>query len=124
MGIRAREILEAPLDSLEVLSFAGSKPPLSCLNDGLQVSTGASLGRGTITISASDLQPAAEFIYQDQKLMLRVKDEVLQQIKRDIQSALKTYGGLGPEYFAHIRKLSARYWYELDRMKIFDQIEQ
>lgn len=123
MGIRAREILEAPLDSLEVLSFAGSTPPLSCLNDGLQVSTGASLGRGTIKISASNPQPAAEFIYRDEKLTLRVKDEILQQIKKDIQVALKKYGGLGPEYFAHIRRLSIRHWYELDRMKIFDQIE-
>ncbi len=124
MGIRAREILEAPLDSLEVISFAGSKPPLSCLNDGLQVSTGASLGRGTIKISTSKTQPAAEFIYKDQKLTLRVKDEILQQIKKDIQIALKKYGCLGPEYFAYIRKLSVRYWYELDRVKIFDQIEQ
>jgi len=122
MGIRAREILEAPLDSLEVLSFAGSKPPLSCLNDGLQVSTGASLGRGTIKISVSSPQPAAEFIFKDEKLTLRVRDEILQRIKKDIQSALKTYGGLGPEYFAHIRRLSIRYWYELDRMKIFDQV--
>ena len=124
MGIRAREILEAPLDSLEVRSFAGSTPPLSCFNDGLQVSTGASLGRGTIEISTSKTQPAAEFKYQDEKLTLIVKDEILQQIKRDIRSALKTYGGLGPEYFAHIRRLSVRYWYELDRDKIFDQIEQ
>ena len=28
MGIRAREILEAPFDTLKVVSFAGRKPPL------------------------------------------------------------------------------------------------
>ena len=120
MGIRAREILEAPLDSLQVVSFAGNKPPLSCFNDGLQVSTGASLGRGTITIKNSSFLPAAEFICRDQRLTLRVKEEIVQRIKRDIQAAIKKYGNLTPEYFTHIRKLSIKYWYDLERTKIFD----
>ena len=119
MGIRAREILEAPLNSLKVVSFAGNKPPLSCLNDGIQVSTGASLGRGTIKIAGSNFLPAAKFVYQDQRLILRVKEEILQKIKEDIQEAIKKYGNLSPEYFAHIRRLSIKYWYDLDRTKIF-----
>ena len=49
MGMRAREVLGAPFDELEVVSFSGYKPPFSCISDGLQVSTGASLGRATIT---------------------------------------------------------------------------
>ena len=49
MGVRAREILNAPFDHLEVISFAGYQPPFSCLNDGIQISTGSSLGRGTIS---------------------------------------------------------------------------
>ncbi len=50
MGIRAREILGSDLDELIVESFAGYEPPISCMSDGLQVSTGASLGRGTIAL--------------------------------------------------------------------------
>ena len=42
MGIRAREILEAPFDTLRVVSHAGDAPPSSCLNYGLQMATGAS----------------------------------------------------------------------------------
>ncbi|MCK4765522.1 MAG: nucleoside hydrolase [Candidatus Aminicenantes bacterium] len=125
MGLRAREILAAPLDSLKVISFAGNEPPLSCLNDGLQVSTGASLGRGTIKIAGSGfIQPAAEFVYRDQKLRLHVKKEIIEKIKADIRAAIKKYGNLTPAYFAHIRKLSIEYWHELDRSKIFDCIEQ
>jgi pyrimidine-specific ribonucleoside hydrolase len=120
MGIRAREILDAPLDGLEVVSFAGSRPPMSCVNDGLQVSTGASLGRGTIKLSPSKPEPAAMFIYKDQKVTLRIKGEIIRRIKADIEAALKKYGGLGPDYFAHIRRLSIRYWHDFDRMKIFD----
>jgi pyrimidine-specific ribonucleoside hydrolase len=50
MGVRARELLNASFDEIDVASSAGVKPPYSCLNDGLQVATGASLGRGTIRV--------------------------------------------------------------------------
>lgn len=119
MGIRAREILDAPLDSVRVISYAGSNPPLSCMNDGLQVSTGASLGRGTISIADGQKRPAACFIYKDKKIVLTLKESVVRQIKNDIAAAVKKYGGVTPEYFAHIRGLSIRYWYTLDRKEIF-----
>jgi pyrimidine-specific ribonucleoside hydrolase len=119
MGIWAREILTAPIDSLKVFSFAGNKPPLSCMNDGLQVSTGASLGRGTIKIAPLPHSPAAEFIYGDQRLILRLKEEIVLRIKKDIQAAIKKYGNLSPEYFAHVRKLSLDYWQNLNRTAIF-----
>jgi pyrimidine-specific ribonucleoside hydrolase len=121
MGIRAREILEAPFDTLEVVSSAGSSPPLSCMNDGLQVSTGASLGRGTIKIADGSPKPEAVFVRGNQKVTLKIKKEVLDKIKADIQKALKTYGGLNQEYFAHIRQLSVDYWRDLDRKEIFDE---
>jgi pyrimidine-specific ribonucleoside hydrolase len=121
MGIRAREILEAPFDTLEVISLAGNSPPLSCMNDGLQVSTGASLGRGAIKISDGSPQPAGIFIYKNEKLTLRIKKELLNRIRTDIKAALKEHGGLNAEYFAHIRKLSIDYWVELDRREIFDE---
>ena len=124
MGIRAREILDAPFDTLEVISSAGNSPPLSCMNDGLQVSTGASLGRGTITVHDGLTQPAATFIYKNQKLTLKVKTELLNRIRADIKAALKEYGGLSREYFAHIRKLSIAYWLDLDRKTIFDEFRE
>ena len=126
MGIRAREILEAPFDTLEVVSLAGNSPPLSCMNDGLQVSTGASLGRGTIKISdgSPQPQPAAIFIYKNQELTLRIKNELLNRIRADINAALKEFGGLNAEYFAYIRKLSIDYWLELDRRQIFDEFTE
>ena len=61
MGIRAREVLGAPFDQLEVISFSGYKPPFSCISDGLQVSTGASLGRANITNTHLG-QPEAIFV--------------------------------------------------------------
>ena len=121
MGIRAREILEAPFDTLKVVSHAGSKPPLSCLNDGLQVSTGASLGRGTIRVTEADKKPLAEFIKGDMRLTLRLKPQFIKRIKDNISTAIKRFGGIGPEYFAHIRTLSIRYWKDFDRNQLFEE---
>lgn len=121
MGVRAREILEAPFDTLQVVSYAGSSPPLSCMNDGLQVSTGASLGRGTIKIAEGAPKPEAVFLYGSQKLTLKIKKEIVDKIKADIKAAIKDFGGLNPEYFAHFRKLSIDSWLDLDRGEIFDE---
>jgi len=46
---------------------------------------------------------------------------LLNRIRADIKAALKEFGGLNAEYFAHIRKLSIDYWVDLDRKKIFDE---
>ena len=56
MGIYALELLSRlcnKAEELKVLSFAGSRPPVSCFNDGLQISTGATLGHGSIKIAKS-----------------------------------------------------------------------
>ncbi len=121
MGVRAREILNAPFDSLRVVSFTGSEPPLSCLNDGLQASTGASLGRGSIRIAKSRSEPAAMFVRNQRVLYLTLKPQYVKRIKKDIQSALKRFGGLNPDYFAHIRKLSIEYWMDFDRTELFEE---
>jgi pyrimidine-specific ribonucleoside hydrolase len=76
MGIRARELLDASLDDLRVESHAGLRPPMSCLTDGLQVATGASLGRGTIRVEGNDPAPKAIFAKGDARLQLALKEEV------------------------------------------------
>lgn len=124
MGIRARELLDAPADSVQVVSFAGLEPPLSCLNDGLQVSTGASLGRGSITVETTKPGPSATFTYKGETVTLKLKGAVVQRIKTAIREAIEKYGTLTPEYFQQVRQLSIRSWYELDRGEIFDLIHQ
>ena len=121
MGVRAREILEAPFDTLEVTSGAGNKPPLSCLNDGLQVSTGASLGRGTIEVITGKPAPSAVFFYGDIILTLTLKNEVWERVKKDIRKLVDKHGGMNKAYFKDVRALSIQYWLDLDRYDIFDE---
>jgi pyrimidine-specific ribonucleoside hydrolase len=119
MGIRARELLGASLDEVEVTSRAGLAPPLACLNDGLQVATGASLGRGTIAVDETQPRPAAEFVSSGQSVELSLRDEVIERIRGDIRRAVRQHGNLTPAYFAEVRRLALRYWAELDREQIF-----
>lgn len=121
MGVRAREVLGAPFDSLSVISHAGNRPPFSCLNDGLQVSTGASLGRGTIRIKEDAAIPKAEFVFNDTTLTLTLKQVFWNQIKADISALIKEYGGTTPEYFAKVRKLSITRWETWDRKALFEE---
>ncbi|MBT3182522.1 MAG: hypothetical protein HN337_08465 [Deltaproteobacteria bacterium] len=121
MGIRARELLGAGLDDLHVKSLIGSQPPMSCLNDGLQVSTGASLGRGTIEVASKPTDPAVIFSYHNQKLRIDLKSSVTNRIKKDIIRTKTKYGNLTPEYFQEIRRLAIRYWLDFDRKKIFTE---
>ena len=122
MGLRARELLGASLDELEVESLAGLRPPVSCLNDGLQVSTGASLGRGTIRVAdTAKPQAAAVFTSGERRLLLRVREDAVRQIQKDLRLALQEYGDLTPAYFAEVRRVALKAWLALDRRQIFEE---
>ena len=120
MGLRAREILKASLGELEVISLGGDEPPLSCLNDGLQVATGASLGRGKISVSEASPQPAAIFFSNGRQLKLTLKEKPARKIRSGIREAKEQYGGLNRSYFRHIRRESLENWLQLDRKEIFE----
>ncbi|MFC2137072.1 formylmethanofuran dehydrogenase subunit E family protein [Bacteroidota bacterium] len=124
MGIKAREILFAPIDRLEVISFAGNRPPISCFTDGLQVSTGATLGQGTITVSSEQIKrPEAIFIYNQDSIKMKLKDEYWNIIKDDISNGIVEYGLQTDGYWKLIRKLAIKYWHEFNRNEIFEIIK-
>jgi pyrimidine-specific ribonucleoside hydrolase len=125
MGLRARERFNVALDELRVESHAGLKPPLSCVNDGLQGATGASLGRGTITV-LTKVPPACEavFSYGERRLRLRLKPEFAQRIAADMAALEKKHGGLTPSYFQEVRTVSLQHWLNFDRGTMFDEAEE
>ena len=120
MGIRAREFLKAPFDQIEVISFCGFNPPFSCTNDGIQVSTGASLDRATISNTHLG-QPEAIFFYKGKRLRLSVKIEVKAEIGGVIKELSDKYRFRSVKYFQELDKISVKYWLKWDRNKIFDE---
>ncbi len=124
MGLRAREFFEVDLDELQVESHAGLKPPLSCVNDGLQVATGASLGRGTITVLTNATGCEAVFIHDDQRLRLRLKPEFAKRIATDMAELAKRHGGTTPAYFQAVRGVSLQHWLNFDRHTMFEEASE
>lgn len=121
MGARAREICGCGYDEFIVVSYVGNDPPMSCLNDGLQVSTGASLGRGTISVVKERCEPRVYFYNRKDStsIYLVIKTEIIERINKDVDSLTEKYGFQSHEYFDGIEDLSLKYWYELDRKNIF-----
>ena len=121
MGIRAREIFGVGPDVLRVVTFAGTKPPYSCLNDGIQVSTGATLGLGLIEVARDSLtRPSAVFSYKDRAIRITLKKEYLDRVEADINEGIMKFGLMDDGYWKLIRHNALKYWLEWDRNKIFD----
>ncbi|MFH0756176.1 MAG: nucleoside hydrolase [Bacteroidota bacterium] len=120
MGIRAMEYFNVGVNNLLVTSFAGSEPPLSCFNDGVQISSGATIGQGLISVSDSVSNiPSAIFEFNDQKVNISLKPEIAEQMGNDIRVAVQEYGLLSDAYWLNIEKLAVKYWRDFDRHKIF-----
>ena len=125
MGLYALQYLGAERDEARVVSFAGSMPPVSCFNDGLQVSTGATVGHGSLTVEPVETAvPEAVISCGNGTLRLRLRDGYLQQIRADIRRGIEQHGNLTPGYWAFVRALAIRYWLEWDRYEMFEIVEQ
>lgn len=123
MGTYANELLNTKIDDIRVLSYAGVRPPLSCLNDGLQVSTGATVGHGLFTVA--DIQPPrpeAKFSFWNRSVTLQLKPEYSLKIQDNINEGVCLYGTHSEEYWEYVRRLAIRYWLELDRNEIFYEL--
>lgn len=125
MGLRAREYFNIGIDDIQILSYAGCNPPISCTNDGLQVSTGGTFGHGLIKVpdTLNEPYPAAKFSFKNKSIKLGLKMAYSKKIKKDIGYGVKAYS-LGTEaYWAYIRKLAIEYWRDLNRFEIFEITE-
>jgi formylmethanofuran dehydrogenase subunit E len=67
---------------LRAESEAGSTPPLSCLNDGVQIGSGCTTGKGNLVI-VGDNQPRVRFVTKAGKAAsIEVQADVLAAIRR------------------------------------------
>jgi pyrimidine-specific ribonucleoside hydrolase len=121
MGIRAREFFDTGVDEFSTVSFAGSNPPLSCINDGLQVSTGSTPGHGLLTvINDTPALPSAEFKYMNHRIRLTLKPQIADKIVSELKEINFVYGLDSNIYWELVRKNSLKYWRDLDRHEIFE----
>jgi inosine-uridine nucleoside N-ribohydrolase/formylmethanofuran dehydrogenase subunit E len=121
MGARAIDYFSAGIDELKVVSYAGLIPPFSCMNDGLQVSTGATLGHGLISVSPDTLKlPAADFTYLGKTVRISLKPGISKKVAKEVKELNLTYGLNSDIYWEKIRLLAINYWASFNRNEIFD----
>ncbi|MDD4644786.1 MAG: nucleoside hydrolase [Bacteroidales bacterium] len=120
MGIRALEYFNVGVNNLEAITYASNQPPLSCLNDGIQISTGATIGQGLIQIDKTVLPiPTVDFSFNGHKIRIELRKEIAERIEADISKGVQQFGMSEP-YWLYVEKLAYRYWKELDRHEIFN----
>jgi inosine-uridine nucleoside N-ribohydrolase/formylmethanofuran dehydrogenase subunit E len=120
MGVRAKEYFGAGIDEMEIVSYAGLTPPFSCLNDGLQVSTGATLGHGLIQVMSDSIKlPEADFTYMNRTIRLSLKPEFRSRVEKEIRELARIYGLDSNIYWELVRNAAIRYWNTLDRQIVF-----
>lgn len=122
LGLRILEYLHVGLDEIHVESNAGSEPPLSCLNDGLQIGAGTTMGYGAIRISdVATVNPSVVVHYNGRMFLLKLKDSVVSEISADVQALVAKYGIESDVYWSEIRRLSIeKYWLGKNRFEIFE----
>jgi len=120
MGIRAREYFNTGVDEFKAVSYAGSTPPLSCMNDGLQVSTGSTPGHGLLTVrNDTVLSPTVDITYMGHKIRISLKPEIAKKISSELKEINYIYGLDSDIYWELVRKNTIKYWKEMDRHEIF-----
>jgi pyrimidine-specific ribonucleoside hydrolase len=120
MGIRAMEYFNVGVNNLTITTFAGNKPPLSCFNDGIQISTGATIGQGLISVSDSiSTIPSAIFECNNQQVSILLKPEIAEQMQKEIKYGVQHYGLHDEQYWLYIEQLAINYWNSFDRHEIF-----
>ena len=122
MGIRAREYFNVGVDQMRVISSAGSEPPLSCLNDGIQVSTGATTGHGLLEIRDTETAPSVQFKHNGNSITIKLKDDLFTKISEELKDLVIVNGLDNNIYWELVRQRAILYWKNLNRYEIFEII--
>lgn len=124
MGLRAAELLNAPPHGMEVVSHSAARPPVSCLNDGIIVATGATPGRALFRHEPGPAgSTRVSFACNGRRITLAVKDEVRGKIQAHIHKLLETHTLEDAEYWDGVRQMSLDIWENWHRRDLFDVVE-
>ena len=119
MALYAKKLLDGENHEISVISEAGIKPPISCLNDGIMASIASTFGRGLISNIEESNKLAATFKYKNKSVRLEVKPEKLKITQEYITNSRKKHGGLTDNYFADVRKMGLFVWENISQKDLF-----
>ena len=80
MGLIANKKLGSDPFLKKAVVYTGSTPPLSCIVDGIQISSGCTFGKGNIKIEKKGIAKADFFTNDGKKLQIFLKPELKKEI--------------------------------------------
>ncbi len=124
MGLRAAELLNAPPHTMQVVSHTAAEPPISCLNDGIIVSTGCTPGRGLFRhLPGPPGAVTVSFNYNGRRITLALKERYQRRVGAQIAALLKTYTLEDEAYWAGVRRFGLDVWEKWHRLDLFEIVE-
>jgi len=90
MGLLALSLLESPgYFGLRARSEAGRQTPLSCLNDGVQIGSGCTTGKGNLEIVEGS-SPRVRFETESRGFVIELRDEIVDSF-RDVDPIVRAH---------------------------------
>ncbi|KYK25862.1 hypothetical protein AYK20_04210 [Thermoplasmatales archaeon SG8-52-1] len=80
MGLVANKKLGSDPFLKKAVVFTGTIPPLSCIVDGIQISSGCTFGKGNIKVENKGIAKADFFTNEGKKLQIILKPELKKEI--------------------------------------------
>jgi formylmethanofuran dehydrogenase subunit E len=84
MGLIANEKLGNDAFCKSAIVMTGNKPPISCIVDGIQLSSGCTLGKGNINVENQGIAKAIFSNKEGEKIIIRLKDEIKNDIDKNV----------------------------------------
>jgi len=118
MGVRVLDYFHTYPGQFDIISYCGIKPPLSGMNQGIQVACQAS-GSGRLQIKEDKSRPMAVVRFHDREIEVSLKDDYYQQMRDDLEKVNKQYKFGTAPYWQALRKKALLYWHQWSRKDIF-----
>ena len=86
MGLLALEKLDSKGNfDIDCEIETGTHPPISCMIDGVQISTGCTLGKGNIKVK-SNKRPVAKFTKEKLSVTIEVKKSIIKEVESSFKN--------------------------------------
>ena len=85
MGLIANRILGENPFSKKAVVWTDIKPPASCIIDGIQISSGCTMGKGNITVNYDKIAKAKFINKNGEKVIVTLKPEIINDIDTNLK---------------------------------------
>ena len=86
MGLIANEKLGKDAFCKNAIVMTGNQPPISCIIDGVQLSSGCTLGKGNIKVENKEIAKAIFSNKNGDKIVIKLRDEIKNDIDTNVNN--------------------------------------